>query len=699
MRKKLFGQLQRIGKALMLPVAILPAAGLLLAIGTAIQGEALQHYLPFIQNGGVQNVAKLMTAAGSIIFENLPMIFALGVAIGLAGGDGVAAIAAFVGYIIMNKTMGDFLQVTPKNVTDPASGYASILGIPTLQTGVFGGIIIGALAAWCYNKFYNINLPSYLGFFAGKRFVPIMMATTSFILAFPMALIWPTIQTGLNAFSTGLLDSNTGVAVFLFGFIKRLLIPFGLHHIFHAPFWFEFGSWKNAAGEIIHGDQRIFIEQIREGAHLTAGKFMQGEFPVMMFGLPAAALAIYHSAKPENKKVVAGLMGSAALTSFLTGITEPLEFSFLFVAPLLFFIHAVLDGLSFLTLYLLDVHLGYTFSGGFIDYVLLGVLPNKTQWWLVIPVGLVYAVIYYFVFRFLIVKLKYKTPGREDKQSQAVTASATELPYAVLEAMGGKANIKHLDACITRLRVEVNDKSKVDVPGLKDLGASGVLEVGNNMQAIFGPKSDQIKHEMQQIMNGQVVENPTTMEDDKDETVVVAEDKSATSELSHIVHAPLTGEVTPLSEVPDQVFSEKMMGDGIAIKPSQGEVRAPFNGKVQMIFPTKHAIGLVSDSGLELLIHIGLDTVKLNGEGFTLHVEEGQEVKQGDLLINFDLDYIRNHAKSDITPIIVTQGNITNLDFKQGEHGNISFGISCYYFSFFYQHALIRVTLNQIKMY
>ncbi|HDG5584192.1 TPA: PTS transporter subunit IIABC [Staphylococcus aureus] len=674
MRKKLFGQLQRIGKALMLPVAILPAAGLLLAIGTAMQGESLQHYLPFIQNGGVQTVAKLMTGAGGIIFDNLPMIFALGVAIGLAGGDGVAAIAAFVGYIIMNKTMGDFLQVTPKNIGDPASGYASILGIPTLQTGVFGGIIIGALAAWCYNKFYNINLPSYLGFFAGKRFVPIMMATTSFILAFPMALIWPTIQSGLNAFSTGLLDSNTGVAVFLFGFIKRLLIPFGLHHIFHAPFWFEFGSWKNAADEIIHGDQRIFIEQIREGAHLTAGKFMQGEFPVMMFGLPAAALAIYHTAKPENKKVVAGLMGSAALTSFLTGITEPLEFSFLFVAPLLFFIHAVLDGLSFLTLYLLDLHLGYTFSGGFIDYFLLGILPNKTQWWLVIPVGLVYAVIYYFVFRFLIVKLKYKTPGREDKQSQAATASATELPYAVLEAMGGKANIKHLDACITRLRVEVNDKSKVDVPGLKDLGASGVLEVGNNMQAIFGPKSDQIKHEMQQIMNGQVVENPTTMEDDKDETVVVAEDKSATSELSHIVHAPLTGEVTPLSEVPDQVFSEKMMGDGIAIKPSQGEVRAPFNGKVQMIFPTKHAIGLVSDSGLELLIHIGLDTVKLNGEGFTLHVEEGQEVKQGDLLINFDLDYIRNHAKSDITPIIVTQGNITNLDFKQGEHGNISFG-------------------------
>lgn len=304
MRKKLFGQLQRIGKALMLPVAILPAAGLLLALGTAMQGESLQHYLPFIKNGVIQNIALMMTGAGGIIFDNLPMIFALGVAIGLAGGDGVAAIAAFVGYIVMNKTMGAILNVTPNEVKDAASGYASVLGIPTLQTGVFGGIIIGGLAAWCYNKFYNISLPSYLGFFAGKRFVPIMMATTSFVLAFPMAYVWPMIQSGLNAFSEGLLDSNTGLAVFLFGFIKRLLIPFGLHHIFHAPFWFEFGSWKNAAGHIVRGDQLIFIDQIREGAHLTAGKFMQGEFPVMMFGLPAAALAIYHTAKPEIKRLL-----------------------------------------------------------------------------------------------------------------------------------------------------------------------------------------------------------------------------------------------------------------------------------------------------------------------------------------------------------------------------------------------------------
>ena len=647
MFKKLFGQLQRIGKALMLPVAILPAAGLLLAIGTAFQGEALQHYLPFIKNGVIQNIANMMTGAGGIIFDNLPIIFALGVAIGLAGGDGVAAIAAFVGFIIMNKTMGAFLNVTPAQLEDPSKGFANVLGIPTLQTGVFGGIIIGALAAWCYNKFYNISLPSYLGFFAGKRFVPIMMATTSFILAFPMAWIWPFIQNGLNAFSTGLLESNTGLAVFLFGFIKRLLIPFGLHHIFHAPFWFEFGSWKNAAGEIIRGDQRIFIEQIREGVHLTSGKFMQGEFPVMMFGLPAAALAIYQTAKPENKKVVGGLMLSAALTSFL------------FVAPLLFFIHAVLDGLSFLTLYLLHLHLGYTFSGGFIDFVLLGILPNKTPWWLVIPVGLVYAVIYYVVFRFLIVKFNFKTPGREDKQASVANTSASKLPFDVLDAMGGKENIKHLDACITRLRVEVNDKSKVDVEGLKALGASGVLEVGNNMQAIFGPKSDQIKHDMARIMNGDITKpsETTVTEDTSDEPVQLEEVKETD------IYAPGTGHIIPLSEVPDKVFSEKMMGDGIGFVPEKGEIVAPFDGTVKTIFPTKHAIGLESDTGIEVLIHIGIDTVKLNGEGFESFVDVNEPVTQGQPLMKINLAYLKEHAPSVVTPVIITNQDDKTLTF------------------------------------
>ncbi|MBM9448014.1 PTS glucose transporter subunit IICBA [Staphylococcus cohnii] len=665
MWKKFFGQLQRIGKALMLPVAILPAAGLLLAFGTVLQGDVLQSYLPFIKADGFQHVAQMMEGAGVVIFDNLPVIFALGVAIGLAGGDGVAAIAAFVGFMIMNKTMGAFLGITSDNVSDAASGYANVLGIPTLQTGVFGGIIIGALAAWCYNKFYNISLPSYLGFFAGKRFVPIMMATCSFILAFPMAWIWPTIQYGLNAFSEGLLESNTGIAVFLFGFIKRLLIPFGLHHIFHAPFWFEFGSFKNAAGQIIHGDQRIFIAQITENVPLTAGKFMGGEFPVMMFGLPAAALAIYHSAKKENRKVVGGLMLSGALTSFLTGITEPLEFSFLFVAPLLFFIHAVLDGFGFLIMYLLNVHLGYTFSGGFIDFLLLNILPNKTPWWLVIPVGIVYAILYYFIFRFIIKKLNYKTPGREDKEMQNNSVSVSELPFKVLDAMGGKENIKHLDACITRLRVEVNEKSQVDVESLKQLGASGVLEVGNDMQAIFGPKSDQIKHDMAQIIAGNITKpEETTIESE-------AMNESVTVE-GETIYAPLKGRTVPLDEVPDQVFSDKLMGDGLAIYPANGEVVAPFDGTVELVFPTKHAIGLKSESGVEVLIHFGLETVGLQGEGFTVHVDSGDTIVKGQSLMTVDLDYIKTHAKSDITPIIVT--NSGEHEIKTTHSGAVDIG-------------------------
>ena len=665
MWKKFFGQLQRIGKALMLPVAILPAAGLLLAFGTVLQGDVLQSYLPFIKADGFQHVAQMMEGAGVVIFDNLPMIFALGVAIGLAGGDGVAAIAAFVGFMIMNKTMGAFLGITSDNVSDAASGYANVLGIPTLQTGVFGGIIIGALAAWCYNKFYNISLPSYLGFFAGKRFVPIMMATCSFILAFPMAWIWPTIQYGLNAFSEGLLESNTGIAVFLFRFIKSLLIPFGLHHIFHAPFWFEFGSFKNAAGQIIHGDQRIFIAQITENVPLTAGKFMGGEFPVMMFGLPAAALAIYHSAKKENRKVVGGLMLSGALTSFLTGITEPLEFSFLFVAPLLFFIHAVLDGFGFLIMYLLNVHLGYTFSGGFIDFLLLNILPNKTAWWLVIPVGIVYAILYYFIFRFIIKKLNYKTPGREDKEMQNNSVSVSELPFKVLDAMGGKDNIKHLDACITRLRVEVNEKAQVDVEGLKQLGASGVLEVGNNMQAIFGPKSDQIKHDMAQIIAGNITKpEETTIESEAINESVTVEGET--------IYAPLKGRTVPLDEVPDQVFSDKLMGDGLAIYPDNGEVVAPFDGTVELVFPTKHAIGLKSESGVEVLIHFGLETVGLQGEGFTVHVDSGETIVKGQSLMTVDLDYIKMHAKSDITPIIIT--NSGEHEIKTTHDGAVDTG-------------------------
>ncbi|KKK35084.1 PTS system glucose-specific transporter subunit IICBA [Salinicoccus sediminis] len=668
MFKKLFGQLQRIGKALMLPVAILPAAGLMLGIGAAMQTEAMIDWLPFLEAGWLVALSDMLQAAGGVVFDNLALLFALGVAVGLAKGDGVAAIAAFVGYMIMNVTMGQIAGVTPEMAADDPA-FATVLGVPTIQTGVFGGIIIGVISAWAYNKYYNINLPAFLGFFAGKRFVPIVTAVFSFLIGLGMYIVWPPIQTGLNEVSLWLMEENTAIGVFAFGMIKRLLIPFGLHHIFHAPFWFEFGTYTDAAGNIVRGDLNIFFAQIRDGVELTAGNFMQGEFPVMMFGLPAAALAMYHAAKPQHKKYVAGIMASGALTSFLTGITEPLEFSFLFVAPVLYVVHALLDGLSFLILYLLDLNLGYTFSGGFIDFFLFGILQNRTEWWWVIIVGAVYAVVYYVLFRVLIKVMNLKTPGREDEERTAASSNVQELPFNVLTAMGGKENIKHLDACITRLRVEVADTGSVNEAELKALGASGVMKVGNNMQAIFGPKSDQIKHDMQQIMDGVITSPEETTVTEDDESVSEATSQIMTDENKDIF-SPIEGEAVDLAEVPDQVFSEKMMGDGIAIKPIDGTVRAPFDGEVVTDFPTKHALGLVNEGGLELLIHFGLDTVNLKGEGFDLKVAAGDKIKKGDVLMEVDLEYIRENAKSDITPIIITGPAGTEIAAR--ENGAVS---------------------------
>jgi len=409
MFKNFFGVLQKVGKALMLPVALLPAAGILLAFGNALQNPQLTSRMPFLEAELIIVIAKVMEQSGGIIFGNLALLFAVGVAVGLAGGDGVAGLAAIIGYLIMNVTMGTYLGITPDMIgADPA--YANVLGIPTLQTGVFGGIIVGILASILYKKYYNIELPSYLGFFAGKRFVPIITAATAVLLGIVMVYLWTPVQSGLNTFSHSMIDSNLTGAAFVFGVIERALIPFGLHHIFYSPFWFEFGQYADTAGNIVRGDQQIFFAQMRDGVEFTAGTFMTGKFPFMMFGLPAAALAIYHCAKPENKKYVAGIMGSAALTSFLTGITEPIEFAFLFVAPLLFGIHTIFAGLSFMTMHILNVKIGMTFSGGIIDFLLFGVLPNRTDWWLVIPVGLVFSAIYYFGFRYAILKFNLKTP-------------------------------------------------------------------------------------------------------------------------------------------------------------------------------------------------------------------------------------------------------------------------------------------------
>lgn len=650
MNSNLFGTLQKVGKALMLPVALLPAAGILLAFGTSFAQDSFVDAVPLFGAEWIQLILHVMAEAGGVVFANLPLLFAVGVAIGLAGGDGVAGLAAIIGYLIMNVTMSAFGGITTEMTSDPA--YALVLGIPTLQTGVFGGIIVGILAAYMYNKFFKIELPQFLGFFAGKRFVPIVTAFSALFLGLAMFLLWPFAQNGLNALSHFMLETNRTLAAFVFGVIERSLIPFGLHHIFYSPFWFEFGSYTNAAGEIVRGDQTIFFEQLRDGVEFTAGTFMTGKFPFMMFGLPAAALAIYHCARPEKKKIVGGIMASAALTSFLTGITEPLEFSFLFVAPLLFGIHAVFAGLSFMTMHLLDVKIGMTFSGGLIDFLLFGVLPNRTEWFWVIVVGLVFSVIYYFGFRFAIQKFNLMTPGREDDAADDEDGEEiSDLPYEILGAMGGKENITHLDACITRLRVSVEDKGNVDKGRLKKLGASGVMEVGNNIQAIFGPVSDSLRGQMQDIINGKAPRAKETVSKVNEQ----AKDADAPINLDALeFNSPAKGEILPITEVPDQVFSGKMMGDGFAIKPSEGKIVSPVNGKVLNVFPTKHAIGLQADNGTEILIHIGIDTVKLKGEGFDAKIAEGDIVEQGQVLMEIDLDYISKNAASTITPVVFT---------------------------------------------
>jgi glucose PTS system EIICBA or EIICB component len=656
MFKKIFGSLQKVGKALMLPVALLPAAGLLLGIGNAIGQENMIDVLPFLQADWIQLIGDVMEEAGGIIFSNLALLFAAGVAIGLAG-DGAAALAAIVGYLVMNQVMGSWLGLTANDIgTEPS--FASVLGIPTLQTGVFGGIIIGLIAAFCYNKYHDIKMPSYLGFFAGKRFVPIVTAAFSFVVGLILLVVWPPVQNALNSASMWLIEEGTYLAVFMFGFIKRLLIPFGLHHIYHAPFWYEFGSYTTAAGEVVRGDMTIFFAQLRDGVELTAGHFMAGEFPVMLFGLPAAALAMYHVAKPEKKKLVAGIFAGGALTSALTGITEPLEFTFLFLSPVLFLIHAVLDGLSFVILTWLDIHIGYTFSGGFIDFFLFGILPGKEPWWLVILVGLVFAVLYYFIFRFFIVKFDLKTPGREDTEengNEEKVSVGDDLPYNILEAMGGKENIAHLDACITRLRVQVNDIHNVDKEELKKLGAAGVLEVGNNIQAIFGPKSDTLKSQIQDIMSGKKP-RPVKTKNQEESSQPNEKPETLQSEVNNNEKyiSPIKGKLIPISEVPDQVFSQKMMGDGFAIEPEDGLVVAPADGKIINVFPTKHAIGFQTVGGREILIHFGIDTVNLKGEGFETLVNEGEEVKAGQPLLRADINFIKEHVPSIITPVVFT---------------------------------------------
>ena len=614
-----------------------------MGLGTLFENEYLLTMFPVFSGSKIQLIANIMSSSGNIIFTNLPLIFAVGIAIGMTSGDGVAALAAIIGFLIMNMTTGIVAGVEViEGVNNPM--YSTVLGIPTLTTGVFGGIIIGLVSAVIYKKFSNVELPEYLGFFSGKRFVPIVAALSGLVIGIIMAIIWPPIQNSLLYFSRSMLGANKVISAFIFGFTERALIPFGLHHIWYTPFWYQFGEYINSAGQLIVGDQPIFFAQLKDGVEFTAGSFMTGKFPFMMFGLPAAALAMYHEAKDDKKKIVAGIFLSAALTSFITGITEPIEFLFLFIAPILFVIHCIFAGLSFMLMEILNVRIGLTFSGGLIDFLLFGVIPNRTKWFDAIIVGSIFALVYYLGFRYMIRKLNLQTPGREDEQTDiCIDISDENIAYKILEGFGGASNIKNLDSCITRLRVTVNNIALVDKNKLKSLGLLELVVIGNNIQAILGLQSDIIKEQIKDIIDGKeiFIKKKKTVEEIKSGV------KTETS-----IAIPISGSLIRLEEVPDEIFSMKLIGDGFAIKPRENILKSPTKGIIITLSKEKHSITIRTLEGYDILIHIGIDTLKLKGEGFKAFVEEGDIVNQGDVLIEFPIDLIKAKAKSDITPII-----------------------------------------------
>ncbi|MBU6376570.1 MAG: glucose PTS transporter subunit IIA [Bdellovibrionales bacterium] len=620
LRVSIFGTLQKVGRSLMMPVSVLPAAGLLVAMGRLLQNASEGP------NGEVTQVlvhalGKVFFSGGLAIFEQLPVVFAIGVAIGFTGGAGVAGLASAVGYF----TCVNVIKVV---------GEARAISL-AVNTGVFGGIIIGLMSAALYHRFHQTKLHPVFGFFAGKRLVPIVTAGASIIVGLALAFFWPPIQSMINHFGTAVMGSSMGPAFYAAG--KRFLIPVGLHHVYYPPFLYEFGEFVTSAGKVIRGESARYF-----AGDTTAGRFMASEFPIMLFGLPAATFAMYLRAHPAHRKAVVGVMASAALTSIITGITEPIEFSFIFVAPILFVFHVFAAFISGLLTSYFDIHLGYTFSASLIDYA-LGLFNSKNGYLLFVLVGPAIALLYFGVFYTVIGWLDIKTPGRDlqesSEDSTAATVSGGVRPREILVALGGGGNILHLDACITRLRMSLKDGSKVDKARLKALGASGVLDAGGgHFQAIFGVESDQLKDEILGLIRSE------------------SGSKGGTPDQvgPTIVRSPISGKLVALSDVPDPTFAERVLGDGVAIDPVDGVVVSPVDGKIAQIFRTHHAVGIVTDDGLELLIHVGIDTVKMQGRGFKAFVKQGDRVKAGDRLIEFDLELVRKEAKSTITPVIVT---------------------------------------------
>ncbi len=709
MKDKIFGILQRVGRSFMLPIALLPVAGLLLGLGSSFTNiTTLETYnLMGIMGPGtvIYAILSVMSSAGNSVFENLPLIFAVGVAIGMAKKEKeVAALAAVIAFIIMHTSISAMLLIGGEGATVAescenlvsrgvlaANSYGDILGITTLNMGVFGGIIVGLGVAALHNRFYKIELPQVLSFFGGTRFVPIIGSVAYVVIGILMYFLWPYV--GIGIAKIGALVMQSGYyGTLLYGFMERLLIPFGLHHVFYLPFWqTAVGGTMEINGQLIQGAQNIFFAQLADPSctefAVSATRFMSGKFPLMIFGLPGAALAMYKCARSEKRKIVGTLLLSAALTSMLTGITEPLEFTFLFVAPLLYGIHCVLAGAAYMFMHIFNVGVGMTFSGGIIDLFLFGILPGneKTNWIWIIIVGLVYFVVYYLLFSVLISKLNLKTPGREadNEETKLYTradvnaaknpknsgdGSADPISALITRGLGGKKNISDVDCCATRLRITVYEPKLVNEADLKASGASGVIHKGNGVQVIYGPRVTVIKSNLEDYLMSPESDAPveiSSIEREKTENVK--------KDVRTDIFAPMTGKVIELSGVDDGVFSEGMLGNGAAIEPTDGKVFAPFDGEVQMVYDTKHALGLISNSGVELLIHVGIDTVQLNGKYYDVKVENGQKIKKGDLLVNVDLDGISKAGYRTVTPVIVTNSDdFSEINIITNDNGNIN---------------------------
>ena len=678
MKKHLFSLLQRIGQSFMLPIALLPIAGIFLGIGSSLTNTnmlAAYHLKGLMGPGTAPYILfSLLNSAGSIIFDNLPILFAVGVAIGMARSEkATAALSSIIAFFVMHSTIGGLITYTGRSHSFLTGATTEIVGITSLQMGVFGGIIVGLGVAALHNRFYKIELPRVFSFFGGTHFIPIISAITYVGIGILMFYIWPPIQILINDAGKLVLMSGYG-GTFVYGLLERALIPFGLHHVFYMPFWqTAVGGRELVNGQLIEGAQNIFFAELAspDTSHFSvaATRFMSGKFPLMMFGLPGAALAMYTCARPENKKAVGSLLLSAAISSAVTGITEPLEFAFLFVAPPLYVIHCAFAGLSYMLMHMLNVGIGMTFSGGFLDFFLFGILQGntKTSWLHVIPVGILYFIVYFIVFRVMILKFNYQTPGHE-KDNAAPVNNADNKSQQILDGLGGLENISDLSCCATRLRVTLHRPSKLNKEMLLATGAAAVVANGDGVQVVYGPEVTVIHARLQDYIaqiisaSSSTADNsaavPTTSAEVSNPAVSAeaknSDNLSVADAITDIVYAPCNGTVIPLKEINDGVFSEGYIGEGLAIEPVDGSFYAPFDCSVAMVFDTHHAIALHTANDTELILHVGLDTVKLNGQHLEVFVQEGQEIQKGDLILRADLEGIQSAGCRTVTPVIIT---------------------------------------------